>query len=109
MHIFIQNAVDIIFPPSKDTLMVRNISNADICDFYKPNKNSDITTLSIFSDTEISALIHEAKFHNNNHAMELLGGLLAIHFTNMIDYSLKHGNTSCNLTILDELSSLILE
>ncbi len=80
IHTFVRIIVDAIFPPSKERLLIRNISEKDTYNLYEPNTQKSLITLVKFANPKISALIHEAKFHNNRNATKILGKLLCIHF-----------------------------
>ncbi len=68
--------LDRVFPEREDHKLVRSIDPSTL--FIRPQLTADdnITSLLRFRDPEIRALIHEAKFHQNERAFELLGELL---------------------------------
>lgn len=72
--------LDFIFPPRAETLMVRTLSARDIPYLYTETRVHDAIALSDFRNPQIRALIHEAKFHDNTHAHELLGKLFAVYW-----------------------------
>jgi ComF family protein len=81
-----QKMFDILFPPSQDELLVRTLSAHDMPTLLKPRTKDSVTILSHFQNEYISALIHEAKFHNNIHAIKLLSVILNTYLeTNIID------------------------
>lgn len=71
---------DTIFPPSEELLRVRDLNVTDMQKLYTPQTHGDIITLTSFQDSNIRALVHEAKFHANTRAHILLGTLLTHHF-----------------------------
>ena len=71
--------LDFVFPPSVELCTVRALRISDIPYlFFEKNVHGTIT-LSDFRDPKTRALIHEAKFHGNEHALNLLGALFLMH------------------------------
>ncbi len=75
MHHFIITILDHLFPPSADEIIVRHLSLEDVTKKYAHTEHESIISLSSYSDGEIRALVHEAKFHGNKKAFGLLGAL----------------------------------
>ncbi len=67
---------DICFPPSDETRHVRTLTQRDMASLYTPSQYEGVRVLSHFSNPDIRALIHEAKYHGNAHAFRLLAHLL---------------------------------
>jgi ComF family protein len=74
-------AFDLIFPPSKEALLVRRATREDVLALYEPRILHDATTLTHYRTPLMTALVHEAKFHANKKAINLLGALLSHHST----------------------------
>lgn len=72
--------LDFIFPPRAETLVVRALSARDIPYLCTETHVHDAVVLSDFRNPRVRALIHEAKFHGNTHAHELLGKLFAMYW-----------------------------
>ena len=70
---------DVVFPPSAAALAVRSASLEDLNDLYKPTYTTDIEYLVSYQEKLVRSLIHEAKFHYNQHAYALLASLIATH------------------------------
>lgn len=68
---------DILFPPTREELLVRSLTPHDIHKLYTVRQHDTVHTLSAYTDARVRALIHEAKFHSNTHAQQLLALLLA--------------------------------
>ncbi len=79
MNVFVQKFFDILFPPSTETLVVRNITDAFLPTLLTPQGLNGCITLCDFKNPTVRALIHEAKFHGNAHAQKLLGKLVALY------------------------------
>jgi ComF family protein len=76
MHDLFLKLFDCIFPPSKTLLRVRNLSPEIVRGKYCLSYIESTRTLSRYEDSDIKALIHEAKFHGNTHAFTLLNVLI---------------------------------
>lgn len=70
---------DILFPPRLEERLVRTYTHADVQKLYSPSTQRNITALTHYSKPEVRALIHEAKFHKNGHAIALLGEMLRLY------------------------------
>jgi len=68
---------DCIFPPHEDTLRVRAMTSQKISSLKNVHLVSNAYILSSYSEPDIRALIHEAKFHENAQAFVLLNVLLS--------------------------------
>lgn len=72
----IRTVFDWIFPPSDEALCVRSLSVREVSLLYSPRIIEGVYALSKFSDFNIRALIHEAKFHDSKQAQNLLAVLV---------------------------------
>lgn len=72
MYALLTNCLDFIFPPSESALRVRRITSTTMSRYYKYTCKDGTHLLSTYTDTDIRALIHEAKFHGNKKAFLLL-------------------------------------
>lgn len=77
----IQKIVDSVFPPSTDELLVRSATYEAVWSRYQPTTRYGTTILLPFSDPMIRALIHQAKFHYDSRAYELLASVLTAHLS----------------------------
>jgi len=68
---------DIVFPPSKDMLLVRRAPLHALNPFITPRAVGNVVALLPFQEPLVRACIHEAKFHHNTKAIKMLG--LALH------------------------------
>ncbi len=73
----VQNLLSVIFPPTRDALLVGSLTKPICATLFDIHRYKNITALCHFRDPRVSALVHEAKFHGNSHAQTLLGSLLA--------------------------------
>lgn len=77
MYLNFSGVADLLFPPSSDELLVRNVSVEDFRSKFSVRPiRYNIQTLSSFKDAQIRAAIHLVKFHNHRHAAVLLSSLL---------------------------------
>jgi competence protein ComFC len=67
---------DTIFPPSDDLRIVRTLTAAAVTPLLQVRDVYGATALTDFRDPRVRALIHEAKFHGNRKAFQLLGTLV---------------------------------
>lgn len=74
------SVLDFIFPPSSDELMVRALTTERVGQLYTPTYRDGVCRLAQFQEARVRALIHEAKFHHNTQAYELLGILMTLYF-----------------------------
>ena len=76
----IQFVLDILFASSKDRALVRDIQKDKLAEYISPHmlpfSDPPITALLPFRERHVRALIHEAKYHNNQRALSLLGNAL---------------------------------
>lgn len=70
---FTQKLTDTIFPPSPEALLVRHASTSALAAAAVPRIHADTTTFLSFHDPLVRAALHEAKFHGNTRAIQLLG------------------------------------
>lgn len=69
------------FPMRTDARIVHRLSPEELLSLYHPTYTEDTHTLLPFSDQRVRACIHEAKFHDNQTAIALLGCVLSHHLT----------------------------
>lgn len=69
--------LELIFPERKDHAMVRGMEVADLIKLVKPTQHQEFISLLPFTEPLVRALIHEAKFHHNEKAWNMLGAVLA--------------------------------
>ncbi len=70
--------LDVVFPPSADEKLIRNLHNAVYIEKLHPQElENEITALTSFKDPHIRAAIHLLKFHRQSHALSLLASVLA--------------------------------
>lgn len=71
---YLQEVIDIVFPPRKTELMVRHATQTALQP--TPRAAFQHTALLSYNEPLINALIIEAKFHNNHTAQKMLGAAL---------------------------------
>lgn len=76
----INSILEIIFPERVDHKIISQITISEFEKFYQLLQNDNWTALSSINEPVIKAAIHEAKFHNNEYANELLASLLKLYF-----------------------------
>ncbi len=76
MRTLLTYLIDTLFPPSRETLLVRRLTSDDVMCLYAPRSENEVTALTSFSSPVIRALIHETKFKGNTRGAELLAYLL---------------------------------
>lgn len=81
MHDLFLKLFDCIFPPSKTLLRVRNLSPEVVRGKYFLSYIESTRTLSRYDDSDIKALIQEAKFHGNIKAFKLLSILIQMYLS----------------------------
>ncbi len=72
-----QLIIESIFPERPDHRIVRELSLEDLLLHLNPTEVEGIIHLLPFSEPDVRATIHEAKFQHNEKAWSLLGGVLA--------------------------------
>lgn len=72
----------LVFPEREDARVVRTLASDTLRKLYRPHHTDHVHTLLPFSDYHVRACVHEAKFHENEKAIQLLGGVLAHHLKN---------------------------
>lgn len=79
---------DLLFPPREDEKILRDISTDDFLAKIEPRlvqaTRPETVALLPFHDTTVRAAIHEAKYHGNAHALELLA-LVLVEYLRDID------------------------
>lgn len=66
-----------VFPVRADYKLVENLDEDKILLYLNPINDREITSLLPFTEPSVRALVHEAKFHQNEKAWRLLGFVLA--------------------------------
>lgn len=77
----LQHLLDVLFPPSGEALVVKNLADDISKSVLRPQTFLETVTLTDFKDPRIRALIHEAKFHQNKKAIMILGEILATYLS----------------------------
>ena len=72
----LHHMLDILFPPTEDQMIVRELTENDINVLYKTYMFQNIQISAQFADRKVRALLHEAKFHHNQKALHMAGLLL---------------------------------
>jgi predicted amidophosphoribosyltransferase len=76
MHLF-----DMLFPPREDTLVLRDVRTDDFLSLITPKvvrvTQPEAVALLDFADPRVRSALHEAKYHGDNRAFELLSLALA--------------------------------
>ena len=71
---------DVLFPPREDERVLRGVSRDTLATLVEPRlipgTEPPITALLPFTDERVRAAVHEAKYHGNRTAFDLLGGVL---------------------------------
>jgi len=75
MHDFLLKLFNCIFPQSETELRVQDLTDSSVVRHLCIRNIDSICTLSSYTDKNIRALIHEAKFHGNAKAFALLNTL----------------------------------
>jgi competence protein ComFC len=76
---FFTHLCDIVFPPSQDACTVRALDTRTVEKMYVVRSVDGVYVLCSYSNPSARALIHEAKFHHNTKAFELLGVLFSMY------------------------------
>ncbi len=72
---------DTVFPPTKQQLLVRQVTSAELICKVNPRQAQGVINLLPYADPVVSALIQEAKFYNSR-AYDLLASALANYLKN---------------------------
>lgn len=75
MSALLTSCIDFIFPPRETTLRVRNITMDMASHYYRHIVTDGVHIICAYTNNDIRALIHEAKFHGNTKAFVLLHSL----------------------------------
>lgn len=67
-----QTCLDLLFPPSKDEQIVRNLTDEDIQRLHTPTLYRGTHTLYTYRDTSIRALVWQLKYKGDGRASTLL-------------------------------------
>ncbi len=85
----LRNWLDLLFPPRPDELVVRKIAPDEFLTALSPKltpvTRPETVVLFSFSDTTMRATIHEAKYHGNERAFELLAAALGAYLQERSD------------------------
>ncbi len=85
--IIIQFVLDMLFVPSKDRTLVRDMQKDTLAKYVSPRIlplfDPPITALLPFRRRAVRALVHEAKYRNNQRALLLLGSVLREYVTEL--------------------------
>lgn len=73
----VRTIFDILFPPTQEACIVRELAEGNGANLLFPRIVSECTVLLDFKHEHVRALIHESKFHGNGVAQRLLGEILA--------------------------------
>ncbi len=73
--------LDFVFPPSADAEAVARATEREVLAHYAPLRHDDRISLASYHHPLVRALVHEAKYHANEHAFTLLGLLLGHHLS----------------------------
>lgn len=86
--LFLTHLFDILFPPRSDEEIVRTITEGTLSAMVSLNTVRQCTPNAVallpFAHAQVRALIHEAKYHENTRAFELLGYLLYDYLTDIM-------------------------
>lgn len=73
------NWINKVFPERTDYVLIKNLSTMDVEKFLLPTIHEGFVSLTSFKEPIIKALVHEAKFHQNEQAWYLLGHILNLY------------------------------
>lgn len=79
---FLQQFIDVILPPSHESVIIRPETVRSFSTLYKPRRKNEILILSQYQDKIVRAAIQANKFNNDRHASILLASLLERHLSN---------------------------
>jgi len=82
VHQFFSYIFEIVFPSSEEAQSVRALSSTACATLFRETTHSDTISLSSFKEPIIRTLIHEAKFHKNVRAQELLASFVCAYVEN---------------------------
>lgn len=77
VYTLLTQLVNQLFPPSPDAHIVETLREAEMMSLYAHTLIDGVSTLSMYKDARIRALIHEAKFHRNGKAFAHLSLLFS--------------------------------
>jgi ComF family protein len=87
------NLFDLMFPPREDEVTLRNLSSDEFLALMAPRlvpeTRPGTVALFQFSNPNIRAIIHEAKYHGNKRAFRLLGFALADYLRDIDNFSTR--------------------
>ncbi len=75
--------IDLLFPPSKEELLVRQLTTRELTTLREEVVVGGVTALLPYQDPRVRALIHRAKYSKDARAIELLADLLAEKLSSM--------------------------
>jgi ComF family protein len=77
IHI-LTSLADIIFPPSEHAKLLRAWDSERFHSLYRPQSRNGVHLLSEYTIPAVQAAVTACKFENNEHATQLLGGMLKL-------------------------------
>lgn len=86
----IVNALDLLFPPRKTDLLLRNAPQAAFEALLRPKVIGDGEALLPYDNPQVRALIWELKYYDSARAAEIAGRLLAEHTISVLSDTLAH-------------------
>lgn len=85
MSALLTSCIDFIFPPRETTLRVRNVTMDMASHYYRHIVTDGVHIICTYTNNDIRALIHEAKFHRNTKAFVILHSLFETFLREKID------------------------
>jgi len=76
---YLRRCFDLVFPERDDHRIVRELNRDELVSHFHPKIENDIVSLLPFREPLVRSLVHEAKFHQNERAYELLGEVLSLY------------------------------
>ena len=73
----ISQIAELVFPKRDDFKLIETLATTDFEKFYRPHSQDEFISLSSFQEPVVRAAVHEAKFHHNEHACNLLAHILS--------------------------------
>lgn len=80
MFTIFEKCIDLVFPPRKTELEVRQLTEPELLSLYRPQNLGACTALMSYTKSTAQSLITENKYHGNHRAATLLSTLLQKHF-----------------------------
>jgi ComF family protein len=73
---WIRALLDVLLPPRHEELVVRALNVDDVADFFDVQHSLHGWSVAPYDDVRVRALVWEAKYHHNEHALTLIGHAL---------------------------------